>query len=103
MLCQGSGNRLTYRWRSKDISVEELLGFGEVLNLKAMNGTDRHSFFHWIEVRFKLVGDDTTADELTDQEYRSPALMLRRKFSVNAFKIPKLQVAAVIPLVPILT
>ena len=45
-------------------NVEELLGAGEELNLEAMNGTDI-PFDGWIEVRFKLAGDDTTADELT--------------------------------------
>ena len=45
-------------------NVEELLGAGEKLNLEAMNGTNI-PFDGWIEVRFKLAGDDTTADELT--------------------------------------
>ena len=45
-------------------NVEELLGAGGELNLEAMNGTDI-PFDGWIEVRFKLAGDDTTADELT--------------------------------------
>ena len=45
-------------------NVEALLGAGEELNLEAMNGTDI-PFDSWIEVRFKLVGDDTTANELT--------------------------------------
>ena len=45
-------------------NVEELLGAGDELNLEAMNGTDI-PFDGWIEVRFKLAGDDTTADELT--------------------------------------
>ena len=45
-------------------NVEELLGAGEELNLEAMNGTDI-PFDGWIEVRFKLAGDDTTVDELT--------------------------------------
>lgn len=44
-------------------NVEELLGAGEELNLEAMNGTDI-PFDGWIEVRFKLAGDDTAADEL---------------------------------------
>ena len=42
----------------------KLLGAGEELNLEAMNGTDI-PFAGWIEVRFKLAGDDTTVDELT--------------------------------------
>ena len=45
-------------------NVEELLGAGEKLNLEAMNGTNI-PFDGWIEVRFKLARDDTTADELT--------------------------------------
>ena len=45
-------------------NVDELLGAGEELNLEGMNGTDI-PFDGWIEVRFKLAGDDTTADELT--------------------------------------
>ena len=45
-------------------NVEELLGAGEELNLEAMNGT-AIPFDGWIEVRFKLAGDDITADELT--------------------------------------
>ena len=45
-------------------NVEELLGVREELNLEAMNRTDI-PFDGWIEVRFKLAGDDTTADELT--------------------------------------
>ena len=45
-------------------NVEELLGAGEGLNLEARNGTDI-PFDCWIEVRFKLAGDDTIADELT--------------------------------------
>ena len=45
-------------------NVEELLGAGEELNLEAINGTDI-PFDGWIEVRFKLAGDDTIADELT--------------------------------------
>ena len=45
-------------------NVEELLGAGEKLNLEAMNGTNI-PFDGWIEVRFKLAGDDTTADDLT--------------------------------------
>ena len=45
-------------------NVEELLGAGEELNLEAMNGTDI-PFDGWIEVRFKLAGDDTTTGELT--------------------------------------
>ena len=45
-------------------NVEELLGAREELNLEAMYGTDI-PFDGWIEVRFKLAGDDTTADELT--------------------------------------
>ena len=45
-------------------NVEELLGSGGELNLEAMNGTDI-PFDGWIEVRFKLAGDDTTADKLT--------------------------------------
>ncbi|KAK2564655.1 hypothetical protein P5673_012136 [Acropora cervicornis] len=45
-------------------NVEELLGAGEKLNLEAMNGTNI-PFDDWIEVRSKLAGDDTTADELT--------------------------------------
>jgi len=57
-------------------NVDELLRVGEELNLEAMNGTDI-PFDGWIEVRFKLAGDNTTADELTvpflvgqqDQEY----------------------------------
>ena len=57
-------------------NIEKLLGAGEKLNLEAMNGTDI-PFNGWIEVRFKLAGNDTTADELTvpvlvgqkDQEY----------------------------------
>ena len=44
-------------------NVKELFGAGEELNLEAMNGTDI-LFDGWIEVRFKLAGDDTTADEL---------------------------------------
>lgn len=44
-------------------NIEELLGTGEELNLEAMNGTDI-LFYGWIEVRFKLAGDDTTAEEL---------------------------------------
>ena len=63
VLCQGSGNKLTYRWEVLR-NVEELLGAGEELNLEAMNGKDI-LFDGWIEVRFKLAGDDTTADELT--------------------------------------
>ena len=43
-------------------NVEELFGAGEELNLEAMNGTDI-LFNGWIEVRFKLAGEDTTADE----------------------------------------
>ena len=35
------------------------MGAGEELNLEAMNGTDT-PFDGWIEVRFKLAGDDTT-------------------------------------------
>lgn len=45
-------------------NFEELLGAGEELNLEAMDGKDI-PFDGWIEVRFKLAGDDTTADELT--------------------------------------
>ena len=45
-------------------NVEELLGAREELNLEAMYGTDI-PFDGWIEVRFKLAGDDTTANELT--------------------------------------
>ena len=45
-------------------NVEALLGAGEELNLEAVNGTDI-PFDGWIEVRFKLAGDDTTVDELT--------------------------------------
>ncbi|CAH3162778.1 unnamed protein product, partial [Pocillopora meandrina] len=45
-------------------NVEELLGAGEELNLEAMNGTNI-PFDGWIEVGFKLAGDDTTAHELT--------------------------------------
>ena len=45
-------------------NVEESLGAGGELNLEAMNGTDI-PFDGWIEVRLKLAGDDTTADELT--------------------------------------
>ena len=45
-------------------NVEELLGAGEELNLESMNGKDI-PLDGWIEVRFKLAGDDTTADELT--------------------------------------
>ena len=41
-----------------------MLGAGEELNLESMSGTDI-PFDGWIEVRFKLAGDDTTADELT--------------------------------------
>ena len=44
-------------------NVEELLGAGEELNVEAMNGTDI-LFDGWIRVRFKVAGDDTTADEL---------------------------------------
>ena len=44
-------------------NVEELLGAGEGLILEAMNATDI-PFDGLIEVRFKLAGDDTTADEL---------------------------------------
>ena len=39
-------------------------GAGEELNLEAMNWTDI-PFHGFIEVRFKLAGDDTTADKLT--------------------------------------
>ena len=39
-------------------------GAREELNLEATNRTDI-PFDGWIEVRFKLAGDDTTADELT--------------------------------------
>lgn len=45
-------------------NVEELLGAGEELNLEAMNGTNI-PFDGWIEIGFKLAGDDTTAHELT--------------------------------------
>ena len=45
-------------------NVKELLGAGEELNLEAMNGADI-PLDGWIEVRFKLAGDDTKADELT--------------------------------------
>ena len=45
-------------------NVKELLGAGEELTLEAMNGTD-NPFHGWIEVRFKLAGEDTTADKLT--------------------------------------
>ena len=44
-------------------NVEELLGAGEGLILEAMNATDI-PFGGLIEVRFKLAGDDTIADEL---------------------------------------
>ena len=40
------------------------MGAGEELNLEGMNGTDI-PFDGWIQVRFKLAGDDTTVDELT--------------------------------------
>lgn len=60
MFCQGT-NLLT---PMKVLSnVEELLGAGEELNVEAMNGTDI-LFDGWIGVRFKVAGDDTTADEL---------------------------------------
>ena len=49
------------------------MGAGEELNLEAMNGTDI-PFDGCIEVRFKLAGDDTTADELT-----VPALVGRKE------------------------
>lgn len=44
-------------------NVEELLGVGGELNLEVMNGIDI-LFDGWIEVRFKLVGDDIIVDEL---------------------------------------
>ena len=40
------------------------MGAGGELNLEAMTGKDI-PIDGWIEVRFKLAGDDTTADELT--------------------------------------
>ena len=62
-------------------NVEELLGAGGVLNLKAMNGTDI-PFDGWIEVRFKLAGDDTTADELT-----VPVLVGQKKKSTRSLAL----------------
>lgn len=44
-------------------NVEELPEVGEELNLEAMNGTDI-PFDGWIQVSFKLAGDNTTGDEL---------------------------------------
>lgn len=67
-------------------NIEELLGIGEELNLDAMNGTDI-PFDGWIEVRFKLAGDVTTADEQTvailvgrkEQEYPIPGLNVKEE------------------------
>ena len=96
MLCQGCGSKLT----AGGGNVEGLLGAGEEFNLETMNGTDI-PFDGWIEVRFKLAGDVTNADELTvrtvpilvgrkEQEY----LIVGFKSSVNKVKIPKLQVTS---------
>ena len=82
-------------------NVEEFLGVGEDLNLEAMNGTDI-PFEGWIEVKFKLAGDYTTADELTvpvllkrkEQEYPNIGFNVKKKSSVNTVKIPKLQVTS---------
>ena len=64
-------------------NVEELFGAGEELNLEAMNGTDI-LFDGWIEVRFKLAGDDTTADEL-----RVPVLVGQKEqeYPIIGFKV----------------
>ena len=59
-------------------------------------------FDGWIEVRFKLAGDDTTVDELTvpvlvgrkEQEYPNIGFNVKKKSSVNTVKIPKLQVTS---------
>ena len=67
-------------------NIEELLGIGEELNLDAMNGTDI-PFDGWIEVRFKLAGDVTIADEQTvailvgrkEQEYPIPGLNVKEE------------------------
>ena len=68
-------------------NVEELLGAGEELKLEAMNWTDI-PLDGFIEVRFKLAGDDTTADKLTvpvlvgrkEQEYPIIGLNVIEKF-----------------------
>ena len=50
------------KWQQTHLPLEVLRNIEELLG--AMNGTDI-PFDCWIEVRFKLAGDDTTADELT--------------------------------------
>ena len=45
-------------------NVDELLGHGEELNLEAMNRTDI-PFDGWIEVGFRLPGENIIAHELT--------------------------------------
>ena len=63
------------KWQQTHLPLKVLRNVEE-LNLEAMNGTDI-PFEGWIEVKFKLAGDYTTADELTvpvllrrkDQEY----------------------------------
>ena len=51
------------KWQQTHLPLEVLRNVEE-LNLEAMNGTDI-PFDGWIEVKFKLAGNDTTADELT--------------------------------------
>ena len=51
------------KWQQTHLPLKVLRNVEE-LNLEAMNGTDI-PFDGWIEVKFKLAGDDTTADELT--------------------------------------
>ena len=50
------------KWQQTHLPLEVLRNIEELLGV--MNGTDI-PFDCWIEVRFKLAGDDTTADELT--------------------------------------
>ena len=86
-------------------NVDELLRVGEELNLEAMNGTDI-PFDGWIEVRFKLAGDNTTADELTvpflvgqqDQEY--PIIRRSSQNSQRKFRSCKYHHPAVISFSP---